>query len=642
MLSIEDSKTRWEFFQKHQWVSPEFSDSPVFHSWQRCVKQMNAYDWSRPHIASGFTLASLKRRTERVINCAVTVVEDTYDLLREEKLLLLVTDDNGCVMFTIGHPELESKMEALGIKVGCFLSEDKIGTNAVSFAIDTNMPCEVFAGDHFKRELHDIASAAAPVIDTFGKLRGTIMLVRHAGEYMRENLAIASSCAKEVSLQLHIQNEQENMNRLQSAHSAALEYMDDGIISWDGENLISYISHQTEKLLSVHGNDLLERDIFTVIRFAPNILSSIKQGEMVRRRQTTFEIDGRFIEAIVTYRCISDGIHLLFIHPLDKFREMIQQQVVGSAKYTFDSLPVVSQQMKHVIKVARRALKTQAPILITGEEGVGKTGLAMAIHNESAYGEGPFITLNCRSTNPHQLLRDVLGSDEGEGQLSKFELAQNGTLYVENIELLGPELQAALLKLLKTGLVSRSDSQRLISVKFQLITSTTVNIGDQVSQGSFSRQLYYDISANELHVPPIRKRKEDIEHMILKLLSNYEQRHHVAIEVDKKVKEALLNFHWSGNNSELRNHIERILLNRSSNYIELEDIPDEIRLYSPQESVVTISVMTLEDVEKQAIIEAWRVYGGRMQEMAKALDIGRTTLWRKVKKYQLVDMMESD
>ncbi|MDF2152797.1 dihydroxyacetone kinase operon transcriptional regulator DhaR [Vibrio sp. CAU 1672] len=642
MSSIEDSKTRWEFFQKHQWVSPEFALSPVFKSWQRCVKQMSAYDWSRPHIASGFTLASLKRRTERIINCAVTVAEDTYDLLRDEKLLLLVTDDNGCVMFSIGHHELEAKMEALGIKVGCFLSEDKIGTNAVSFTIDTNMPSEVFAGDHFKRELHEVATAAAPIIDTWGKLRGTIMLVRHAEDYTRENLVIASSCAKEVSLQLHIQSEQENMNRLQSAHSAALDYMDDGIISWDSDNLISYTSQQAEKLLNVHSNDLLERDIFNTIRFAPNILNSIQQGEMVRRKQTTFEVDGRFVEAIITYRCMSDGTHLLFLHPVDKFHDLVNQRVVSDAKYTFDSLEYVSGEMNHVIKVARRAIKTQAPILITGEEGVGKIDLAMAIHNESEYRAGPFITFNCRSTNPHQLVRDVLGYDEGEGQPSRFELAQNGTLYVENIEHLGPELQAAVLKLLKTGLVSRSDSQRLISVKFQLLTSTTINISEQVSQGSFSRQLYYDISANELHVPPIRKRKEDTEHMILRLISNYEQRNNVSIELDDEVMELLLNFDWPGNNAELKNHIERILLNRGSNRLEPEDLPEEIRLYSPQDSVAVASVLTLEEMERQAIIQAWKVFDGRMQDMAKALDIGRTTLWRKVKKFGLVDMMEPE
>jgi transcriptional activator for dhaKLM operon len=642
MHSIEDSKTRWEFFQKHQWVSPEFASSPIFQSWQRCIKQMSAYKWTRPHIASGFTLTSLRRRNERIISCAVRVTEDMHDLLRSEKFLLLVTDDNGCVMSHVGHSELEEKMEALGIKVGCFLTEDKVGTNAVSFAMETNMPCEVFAGDHFKRDMHGIGTAAAPIIDTYGKLRGTIYLVRYAEEYKRENIVIASSCAREVSLQLHIESEQESMNRLQSAHSAALEYMDDGIISWDSENLISYTSSQAEKLLNVHSNDLLDRDIFNVIRFAPNIVSSIKQGEMVRRKQTTFEIDGRFIEAIVTYRGMSDGTHLLFIHPVDKFHELALQQSASSATYTFENLAYTSRKMKHVIRVARRAIKSQAPILITGEEGVGKSDLAMAIHNESDYRDGPFISFNCRSTNPYQLLRDVLGYDEGEGQLSKFELAQNGTLYIENIELLGSELQATLLKLLKTGLISRSDSERLITVKFQLITGTSANIAEEVAQGVFARRLYYDLSANELHIPPLRTRPEDIEYMVHKLVNIYEQRHKVDIEIDGDVMATLCNYRWSGNNSQLRNIVERFLLNRSSNRIEVDDLPDEVRLQAQQESDSASSVMTLEELEKQAIIQSWKVFDGRMQEMAKALNIGRTTLWRKVKKYGLEEMLEAN
>jgi transcriptional activator for dhaKLM operon len=641
MLSIEDSKTRWEFFQKHQWVSPEFSHSPIFQSWQRCVKQISAYDWSKPHIASGYTLASLIRRTELIINCATTIIEDTYDLLRDEKLLMIMTDDSGCVMFIIGHHELESEMEVLGIKSGCFLSEDKIGTNAVSLSIDTNMPSEVFAAEHFKRDLHHFATATAPIIDTYGKLRGTISIIQKAENYHRDNLAIAFSCAKEISLQLQIQSEQENMNRLQSAYIATLEYMDDGIISWDGENSITLISQQAEKQLKVSSNALLGRDIFKTIRFAPNIVNIIKQGKMVRRKQTTFEVNGEFIEAIVTYRCLANSTNLLFIHPTDRILEPVQQQTTDSAKYTFDNLPFVSRKMKHVMTVGRRAIKSQTPILITGEEGVGKIELAMAIHNESEYREGPFITLNCRSTNPEQLLRDVLGFDEGQGQPSKFELAHNGTLYIENIEYLDSVLQATTLKLLKTGVISRSDSQRVIPVKFQLITSTTINISEHVAQGSFGRQLYYEISAKELHIPPLRKRKEDIEHMITLLVNRYEKNHNAAtITLSKEVMEMLLNFNWSGNNSQLKNIIERILLNRSANLIKLDDIPDEIKLHSKRKSNAELGIMTLDELEKQAIIQSWHIFNGHMQDMAKALNISRTTLWRKIKKYELTDMID--
>ncbi len=329
---------------------------------------------------------------------------------------------------------------------------------------------------------------------------------------------------------------------------------------------------------------------------------------------------------------------MLFIHPIDKIRELAQQQIGGSAKYTFSGLVSASRKMKHTIALAKRSIKSNSPIFITGEEGVGKSDLAMAIHNESDYKEGPFIVLNCRGLGSEQAQREILGyDDDGNGGLpSKFELAHNGSLYLEKIEHLEPELQGALLKLLKTGLVSRSNSQRLIPVRFQLITSTTSDINEYVANRSFGRQLYYEISSNELNIPPLRKRKEDIEYTVMNIVSNYERRHNVAISVEKKVMDALSNYYWSGNNSELKNRMERILLNRSSNFICAEDIPEEIKLNClDNNSKKNTSVMSLEEVEKKAILQAWRTYDGKMQAMATALKIGRTTLWRKIQKYGL-------
>lgn len=641
MLSIEDNKKKWEFFQKHHWVSPEFSLSPVLESWERCTKQCSPYNWFKPHIASGYTLSSLMKRNERIISCATTVIEDTYDLLREEQIMLFITDDNGCVLYSVGHDDMLREMNELGIKMGCFFSEGKIGTNAVSLCIDTHMPCEVFAAEHFNRHLHNYASSAAPIFDTFGRLRGTVCLVKRAEEYSKENLVIITSCAKEVGLQIHIQCEQETMNRLSCAHNATLECMDDGILAWNDENRITMVNNQAERLLNVNSLKLIEKDVFSIMRFPPNILSNIEAHNIIRRKQTTIEVNGEFIEAIVTLRPLSDGSNLLFIHPIDKIRELAQQQIGGSARYTFDTLPAVSRKMKHIITVAKRATKSKAPILITGEEGVGKTDLAMAIHNESEYKEGPFITLNCRSVNSEQMIRETLGYDEGQGMPSKFELAHNGTLYLEKIEYLCPDLQAVILKLLKTGLVSRSDSQRLIPVKFQLITSTSSDISEYVAQRSFGRQLYYEISSNELHIPPLRKRKEDIEYMIQKIINNYEKRHNVAISVEKVVMDALMNFNWQGNNSELRNRMERVLLNRSSNLIKLDDIPEEIKLnLNAGNDPENQPILSLEEVEKKAIIQAWNIYDGKMKEMAKALKIGRTTLWRKINKFGLADQIE--
>ncbi|MCY9871568.1 dihydroxyacetone kinase operon transcriptional regulator DhaR [Vibrio barjaei] len=640
MLSIEDNKKKWDFFQKHHWVSPEFMLSPILESWERCSKQSSPYNWSKPHIASGYTLKSLIKRNERVITCATTVIEDTYDLLRDEAVILFVTDDSGCVLFTVGHDDLLREVNELGLKKGCFFSEGKLGTNAISLTLNTHMPAEVFAAEHFNRHLHPYATTAAPIFDTFGRLRGTISLLKRAKEYSKENHVIISSCAKEIALQIHVQNEQENMNRLLNAHNATLECMDDGLLAWNDENRITMTNLQAERLLKFKTLDVIEKDIFSIVRFAPSILRSIEENSTIRRKQTTVEIGGEFIESIITLRPLVDGSKLLFIHPIDKIRELAQQQIGGSAKYTFANLNAQSKGMKHVITVAKRAIKSKAPILITGEEGVGKSDLAMAIHNESDFKDGPFISINCRSLTSEAMIREMLGYDDEDshGLPSKFELAHNGSLYLEKIEYLSPELQTVILKLLKTGLVSRSDSQRLIPVAFQLITSTTSDISEYVAQRSFGRQLYYEISSNELNIPPLRKRKEDIEQLVMMIITNYEKRHNVAVSIERTVMEALVQFSWQGNNSELKSRMERILLNRSSNMISLADIPEEIKHNSNDAMGKSgKQILTLEEVEKKAIIQAWNMFDGKMQDMAKALNIGRTTLWRKIQKYGLDD-----
>lgn len=633
MSSIEESKTRWEFFQKHHWVSQEFSFSPIFKSWQRCIKKMNAYKWTKPHVASGFTLASLKKRNEKVVNCAITVVENVYDFLRHEKLLLLITDDNGCVMFTIGHTELSSKMELLGIKTGCFMSEDKLGTNAVNFTIDSNFPSEVFAGEHFKRDLHLFATAAAPIVETNGLLRGTILAVRYAEDYHREDLAIVSSCANQVSLLLHIQDEQKNMNHLQSAHNAVLDYIDDGVISWNQDGEINYANHRAEALLCTQDKTLLGCNILHVITFAPYIFKNIQQCKDIFRKQTTLEVHGFFVDVIITYTSISDGRNLLFLHQKGKEYESIKPQIVSNAGADFGHLQHFSKKIKHLIKTTRRAIKAKMPILITGEKGVGKRELAMAIHNESDYHLGPFIMIDGSTGSPIQLIRDVLGFEEGKGHPSKFELAKNGCIYIENVECLGPELQASLLHFIETGSICRSDSKNMIAVTCQLIMSTRTNLRELLGQDFFSHQLYYNISVNEVHIPPLRARKDDILLLISNLINNYETKHNISIEIDVEVMELLKSYSWPGNNQELRSVIERMLLSRDSNHLTTENIPDNIRFFSPQMSIDSEPILTLEQLERQAIIQAWKIFDGSMQDIAKALDIGRTTLWRKVKKY---------
>ncbi|MGL5110362.1 dihydroxyacetone kinase operon transcriptional regulator DhaR [Vibrio qinghaiensis] len=640
MYSLEDSKSRWEFFQKHQWVSPEFSNSLIFQSWLRCARLMNAYEWTRPHIASGFTFTSMKRRSEAIINSSIRALEDGYDVLEGEKLFLFVTDDNACVMYALGHDELALKMKELGIKEGSFLTEDKIGTNAVSLCIETYIPSEVIGFEHFKRELHDVLTVASPIVDVYGKLLGTVAMVRYVDTFCRENIVVTSSCAKEISLYLHVHSEQKLMNRLLSAHNAALDYMEDGVITWDSEQVISYVSPQVGTLLNVDGNKLLERNIFRAIRFAPHVARCIEKEEIVRRQQTTFEIDGYFVEAVVTYQHSADGTNLLFIHPVEQIEQAYRPAITSDIQYSFESLSYTSPQMLHLIAVARRLVNAREPILITGDEGVGKEQLALVMHSESNYSSGNYVSFNCSSLDKMQLAEELFGVD---GQQSKFELANKGTLHIRQVEALNMKQQLMLLELIDSGVMARSGSRQAIKLNLQLIVSSSKDLRDLVEQGKFSRQLYYALSSNELSIPPLCERKDDIRALIDKFVNFFARQHKVSIIIDEQAVGLLVNYNWNGNVAQLKNAINRLLVNRKQNTIVADDIPESIKSFKDEwEAQRVVKTLSLEKLEERAIMEAWKEFDGRMQDMAAALNIGRTTLWRKIKKYQLLQIMDAE
>ncbi|WP_127958146.1 dihydroxyacetone kinase operon transcriptional regulator DhaR [Serratia microhaemolytica] len=636
----EELKKRWDFFQKHHWVSPEFSSSVVFKSWQRCCKHVNPYQWIKPHIVAGYTFNSLLTRHRTTLQVAAIVLEDIYTLSASEPMMLALSDDNGCMLQLEGHPALLEELAQLGLRKGCFWNENMIGTNAVSLCLELNSPVELIMAEHYHKYLHPYAGAAAPFFDLHGKLCGAILLLKRAELYSKESLLIATACAREVELRLHMRSEQLTTNNVLCQRNAVLECMDDGLLAWDENRVITMINLQAANAFNLPLNDTIGKNVHQLIRFSPIILAGIEQQVKLVRKQITVEVLGEFIEALVTLRPLSDNSFLLLIHPLDKIRELAQRQIGRTANITFEDLPAVSKKMRHVITVARRAVKSRVPILLYGEEGVGKLGLAMAIHNESEFKAGPFITLNCGMLHPESMDKEVLGYDEDKGQASKFELAHGGTLYLENIEYLPTGLQSALLKMLKTGLIMRSDSQRLIPVNFQLIASAQSDLALYVSQSRFSRQLYYEISTHEIDIPPLRSRKEDVRFLIDNLLREHGKVNNSFITLEPKALEALVNYSWKGNHSELKNRIEKILLHRKGNVIYFNELPDEIKNNPHANNEEgTPAVLSLDEVERQTIEQAWELYGGKMNEMAKALKIGRTTLWRKINKYGLQPMI---
>ncbi|AGH82406.1 DNA-binding transcriptional regulator DhaR [Psychromonas sp. CNPT3] len=635
-FNVESVFTCWKFFQKHRWVSPEFTHSPIHDSWDRCIRQCSAYEWHKPNVASGNTLRSFVHRNNEIVAISETVLEDAYRMLEPKDCALFVTDATGCSLAILGSEKSIEQAKQLGFKLGAFWTEGRVGTNAVSLSLHTHQPETVFSAQHFNQNLHGYGCHAAPVFDIDGRLKACLLLFTDMENYQPSDAALITSCAKEVSSLVQLENSLSDSNLILNQRNAVLECMDDGIIAWDKDLRITLMNDQAASKFKLKKEHIIGSLLHKIIMLPPVIKQGIKNREKLSHLEITFECQGEFIEALVTLRPLSNAGFLFFIHPLETIRRFAQRNIDNNVELSFDSLVTHSKKMKKVQTIAKRAAKTKNPILLRGEDGVGKNKIAQAMHHLSDNSKGPFIIVNCKVIQAENMVRELLGCDEGEGKLSKFELANGGTIYLEQVEFLSSEVQSALLQMLKNNLFMRTSSNRMIPVNFQLITSTSADLEQYVNQGTFRRHLYYAISAVELNIPSLRHRQEDIVELVHRQLLRLEKRYKTSLSITDEALQLLLHYSWPGNLSELQNKIEKIVLNRSGDLITIDDFPSQL-LEEPIKGELSAKgyIQSLEAIEKQAIQQAWDHFDGRVNEIATALQIGRTTLWRKLKKYQI-------
>lgn len=316
---------------------------------------------------------------------------------------------------------------------------------------------------------------------------------------------------------------------------------------------------------------------------------------------------------------------------------------------TFDQIIGESIALGEAKKRARKAAKTTATILLTGESGVGKELFARSIHSVSPYKDGPFIAINCAAIPRDLLESELFGYEDGAftgakkgGKLGKFELAHRGTLFLDEIAEMPMDLQTKLLRVLQEQRFERVGGSREIKVNIRLIVATNKSLEEQIEKGEFREDLYYRINVIPVEIPPLRKRKNDIPLLVSKLLEKTYKKHHLpAVELSKEAMQKLLEYDWPGNVRELANVIERIVVLAENKRIELDDLPLHLRgggggVIVNEEKVEQLDELS-EENEKMLYIKVMREVAGNKSKAARKLGIHRSTLYKKLKKYGLDD-----
>lgn len=322
-----------------------------------------------------------------------------------------------------------------------------------------------------------------------------------------------------------------------------------------------------------------------------------------------------------------------------------RQALVSVVRNVEEPLGIVARsgKMQAVVDLARRVAKVDATVLITGESGVGKERIARLVHDESTRAVGPFIAVNCGAITETLLESELFGHARGAftGAVSDrpglFEAASRGTLLLDEIGEVSAGMQVKLLRVLQEREIRRVGENKSRPIDARVIAATNRDLAHGVAETTFRQDLYYRLKVVELHVPPLRERRDDILPLARLLLA------HSAMRMDRKISglapsaaDQLLRHEWPGNVRELENAMERAVALARGSRVDLEDLPEEIRQAFPKPVVNGEKVHLLSEVERDYILAVLELNNGNQTRTAKQLGIGAATLYRKLKKYGYV------
>ena len=328
----------------------------------------------------------------------------------------------------------------------------------------------------------------------------------------------------------------------------------------------------------------------------------------------------------------------------------LQDEVRNLSSGSFKNILGKSYKLEKAKEKVKRVSKTTSSIFIFGESGTGKEGFARAIHDDSER-QGQFIPVNCSAIPSELFESEFFGYESGsftgankKGKMGIFELAKNGTVFLDEIADLPLSMQAKLLRVLEEKEIRRIGGENIIKVDARIISATNKNLLELIKQGKFREDLYYRLNVVQIDLPPLRERKEDIAVLVYKFIEEIcKQNNKEILDISKDAMNILQKYSWKGNIRELKNTMENLAILSRGDTIEIDDIPeyilDEVKDNNIEEYPLDLT-KAISKLEVNTITKALEMANGNKAKAAKILNIPRTTLYYKIDQYK-IDMSKN-
>ncbi|MBN8048169.1 sigma 54-interacting transcriptional regulator [Paraclostridium bifermentans] len=429
-----------------------------------------------------------------------------------------------------------------------------------------------------------------------------------------------------------------------------LDNMDKAVVSLDKDANIEKYNLKFKEIFEVKGN-IIGSFIGDVLNFAKdNNFNNINNDKSCSftYRGAKKEFKGIYnIKPIILNEELK-GYVLDFIDKVDAIKNY--NKISNDHKIYLENIIGSSYAINKSKEEALMASKTNSTVLITGESGTGKELFARAIHNHSCRAGNPFIAINCAAIPDNLLESELFGYEEGAftgakkgGSLGKFELADKGSIFLDEIGDMSLHLQAKLLRVLQEKEVDKIGAKHNVSIDVRIIAATNKDLEHMVRKGTFREDLYYRLNVIPVVLPTLRQRKNDIHLLIEYMMKEYSNKLDKNVQdIDLQALEYLCEYSWPGNIRELQNVIEYSVNRCEGKIITLDNLPNRIKRANSNEDQIIESnenIKTLDELEKKEIIKALEKYKDYKKDKdlaAKALGISRATLYRKIERYKIV------
>lgn len=596
------------------------------------------------HKLSKNKIKILEELNKALLNQAIPFIKSIEESFQDESFTFVVSDNNSNILYT-SNKDFNDLLQ-----IGLSLDEYKVGTNATTLSTEHDIAIEVNGKDHYIDNFKDLTSCSAPIHSDSKEIIGSITYFTITTDQSQLLLPMIISTAKAIEDNIKHKELRKQLSSNTYYTFAIMNSLKFGVIAINLKGEIQYANDFASHILNIKHKELMDINIGSLITDWKDLFEQFQKTQLILNEETNFQKKKKKEKFNLSIFPIYDKNNKLIgmvnsIREMHKVYGLINKYTGANARYTFDDIISQSKLMKNIISFTKKISNSPSTVLLEGESGTGKEVMAQSIHNYSSRKDNGFVAINCAAIPETLIESELFGYDEGAftgakkgGQPGKFELANGGTIFLDEIGEMRPEMQVKLLRALQESAITRVGGDKVIPVDVRIISATNKDLKQEVDTGNFRLDLYYRLNVIPIKLPPLRERKEDIPTLIKHFL-NKKARLLKKSKPNLKYRtlQELLDYDWPGNIRELENHIEKIVnFNGEYTLVKTPILEHTGEKFEREQKAGEIITFTLEEMEKKTIIRTLKMMNGNISKTAKTLGIGRNTLYLKLKKYDIV------